>query len=326
MGGETANTAKIAENVSTEIFQHFRWNRVGISNKSWSCVIPSHKKINHPSDAVYCYEEAYDNQQTYVLCDFKSYAKGSITPSSLVTSLLSLNIALSCAKFSDEFKQLFIDESRSHNIVGLLFIYNNDNEFDRNFESMLDDVSHKIKVSESNRIFVMGPRDITYLDRIAQNMLLLRGAGKLPPKNNCSFFSLEIPQKKVILDPSQIPLSLEYATSDVQLLRYSNDPKSRAFDGLDVYLRFAGNSVEDFLYIFDMLRCSYIFHEKKTIRFFLPNACELAPINFQKAIKRYGYELNVDYFKDIENCISYESITRLNAFRFNEIIVGMKNE
>ena len=326
MGGETANTAKIAEKVSSEIFQHFRWTRVGIPNKSWSCVIPSHKKKNHPSDAVYCYEEVYVNQQTYVICDFKSYAKGSITSASLATALSSLNMALSCAKFSDEFKQLFIDESRSHNIVGLLFIYNNDNEFDRDFETMLDEASYKVKVSEGNRIFVMGPRDVTYLDRIAQNMLLLRGDEKLPPKNSCSFFSLEIPQKKVILDPSQIPLSLEYATSDVQLLRYSNDPQNKTFDGLDVYLRFAGNSVEDFMYTLDMLRCSYVFHERKKIRFFLPNACELAPINFQKAIKRYGYELDADYFKEIESSISYEAITRLNAFRFSDIIVGMENE
>lgn len=326
MGGETVNIAKIAEKVSAEIFQHFRWTRVGVENKNWDCVIPSHKKKHHPSDAVYCYEEAYTNKQTYVLCDFKSYKKGSITASSINSALTSLNLALSCAKLSDSFKQLFIDESRPHDIVGLLFIYNNDNEFDLDFDKMLDDASSKIKINEGNRIFVMGPRDVTYLDRIAQNILLLRGDEKLPHKAQCSFFSLEIPQKKVILDPSQVPLSLEYAASDIQLLRYSNAVDAKSFDGLDVYLRSNGNSVENFMYILDMLRCSYVFHERKTIRFFLPNACDLAPINLEKAISQYGYGLNASYFNEIKSNIFYEPITRLNAFRFSEIIVGMDNE
>ncbi|MCY0853228.1 hypothetical protein [Cupriavidus sp. D39] len=99
---ETTNIAKMAEKLSKELFAEFLWQKMGPTNINWPCEDQSsHKAITHPSDVVFYYEEPYTQARTYVNCDLKSYAKGSITASSIRSAIESLARALSCAEKSE---------------------------------------------------------------------------------------------------------------------------------------------------------------------------------------------------------------------------------
>jgi hypothetical protein len=87
---ETANIAKMAERLSNELFGDFYWERAGPMNKNWACAEPRHKAKTHPSDVVFFYENPYARSRTYVTCDLKSYAKGSITATTIHSAAASL--------------------------------------------------------------------------------------------------------------------------------------------------------------------------------------------------------------------------------------------
>jgi hypothetical protein len=85
---ETINIAKMAEKLSKELFAEFLWNRMEPANLNWPCEdIERHNTHTHPSDVVFYYDEPYSQARTYVNCDLKSYAKGSITVGSIRSAM-----------------------------------------------------------------------------------------------------------------------------------------------------------------------------------------------------------------------------------------------
>jgi hypothetical protein len=73
------------------------------TNINWPCENQEkHEVKTHPSDVVFWYDEPYSQSRTYVNCDLKSYAKGSITAGSVREAIESLAKTLSCAEVSQE--------------------------------------------------------------------------------------------------------------------------------------------------------------------------------------------------------------------------------
>ena len=80
------------------------------TNINWPCENQEkHEVKTHPSDVVFWYDEPYSQSRTYVNCDLKSYAKGSITAASVREAIESLAKTLSCAEVGQEFN----DNSRN---------------------------------------------------------------------------------------------------------------------------------------------------------------------------------------------------------------------
>jgi hypothetical protein len=76
---ETTNIAKMAEILSQDLFGDFLWQHTGPTNTNWPCEEQElHKAKTHPSDVVFYYDNPYRLSRTYVNCDLKSYARGSI--------------------------------------------------------------------------------------------------------------------------------------------------------------------------------------------------------------------------------------------------------
>ncbi len=159
---ETTNIAKMAEKLSKELFAEFLWNRSEPTNLNWPCEeIERHNTKTHPSDVVFYYDEPYRQARTYVNCDLKSYAKGSITAGSIRSAIESLARALSCAEKSNEFRTKFIHDHVTPEICGLLFVYNHDGEYDKEFNTLLWQVKNeKLYTPSRSKIVVLGPRDI----------------------------------------------------------------------------------------------------------------------------------------------------------------------
>jgi hypothetical protein len=137
---ETDNIAKLAEYVATSVFSRFLWQSTGARNQNWPCELSAHKRKTHPSDIVFFYDEPYTLSRTYVNCDLKSYASGTITAGNVLAALDSLALSLSCAEISSSWRDMYAHEGYSPAMVGMLFIYNHDGEYDSSFDHILAQV------------------------------------------------------------------------------------------------------------------------------------------------------------------------------------------
>ncbi|RYZ80706.1 MAG: hypothetical protein EOP04_25375, partial [Proteobacteria bacterium] len=165
---ETANIAKMAEKLSDEIFGEFLWTKVGPTNQNWPCEDPSrHKVKTHPSDVVFFYDEPYSVSRTYINCDLKSYAANSISPINVRGAVESLAKQIACAETSDEWRRLYVHENVTSEVAGLLFVYNHDGGYDKDFQAKLETVkSEKLDLPKGTKLVVMGPADIFWLDNV----------------------------------------------------------------------------------------------------------------------------------------------------------------
>ena len=135
---ETINITKMAEKLSKGIFGEFLWQRMEHTNLNWPCEDQEkHKVKTHPSDVVFWYDEPYSQSRMYVNYELKSYAKSTVTAGSIRKAIESLAKALSCAEKSQEFREKFVRSNVSVEICGLLFVYNHDGEYDKDFGKSL---------------------------------------------------------------------------------------------------------------------------------------------------------------------------------------------
>jgi hypothetical protein len=140
-----------------------------------------HKIASHPSDVVFYYDEPYSVNRTYVNTDLKSYKRGSITARAIGSAIQNLALTLECAELSDEWREKFVHDDKSYKIIGLLFIYNHDGDYDLGFDEIIAKVNHEnLNIPRNSRIFVLGPRDIRWLDNVRLDIISLRGLNRLP--------------------------------------------------------------------------------------------------------------------------------------------------
>jgi hypothetical protein len=189
---ETENISKIAELASSDIFNILGWKRTGVKNTNWLCVDQKkHARLKaktHPSDVVYNYFDPYIGQQVYINTDLKSYAKGTMAAADFSKALKNLGNSVECAKKSADWKQLFVDTPNNWTAYGLLFIYNHDNLFDKDFSDFFDKVTPgKVAIPKDCKVFVIGPDRISYLLAVSHDILNQRGRGLLPGVEGCSF-------------------------------------------------------------------------------------------------------------------------------------------
>ena len=112
---ETENLAKLAELVSKDLFSRFLWGNTGSKNQNWPCEREQHApRKTHPSDVVFYYDEPYSLRRTYVNCDLKSYATGSITSLAVTAALENLADSLSCLEISSAWRDMYIHEDTDH--------------------------------------------------------------------------------------------------------------------------------------------------------------------------------------------------------------------
>ena len=128
---ENADIQKMAELASAEIFSVFGWEQSPLMNQNWSCVEQEkhhrQKKVKtHPTDTVFKYVDPYSGTDLYIQTDLKSYAKGTLETADLVKAIRELGRATECANKSEDWKRLFVDQTRNNDVLGMLFIYNHD--------------------------------------------------------------------------------------------------------------------------------------------------------------------------------------------------------
>lgn len=206
---ETVNIARMAEFISQNIFTWLGWTQCNATNENWQCVNVVHGRKTHPADVVYSYPEPYKNAMTYIHCDLKSYAKTSISKSAIKEALSNINDALSCAKISQDWRNRYVSTDKNYYVKAMLFIYNHDEGFqdEATFMSLLHDATRQLKVDKGNVIYVFGPHRIMYFSSLINNLMRLRGEGKIPIENHkFGYYYPEQFNSKICHNPANLSL------------------------------------------------------------------------------------------------------------------------
>ena len=359
---ETSNISKIAEILANDLFARFLWHDTGGWNQNWSCVredhtvkkrrskVPSFSEgqqptaeeentqnsseatpedvqvqqvLTHPSDVVFYYDEPYSVSRTYINTDLKSYKKGSISYRGVAAAIENLAVTLECAELSDEWREKFVHESQPYRIIGLLFIYNHDGEYDLGFQEILAKVNHEnLKIPRNSRIFVLGPGDIRWLDNVRYDIVSLRGLGRLPiSEDKCSFFYPDLVRRKKV-QPSARAATLELLTGPWIILSYKTESADPA--GYIVYFRGRGKHTEEFLYPLDHLLHYQMVAVDRKINIRLFDADPNAPAYFKRAVDEYteNYEGDNSELATLLRSIEFDVIPQVRS-QFSEVKIGM---
>jgi hypothetical protein len=283
---ETANIARMAEKLSDDLFSEFFWVKTGPMNVDWRCEHPeAHGVKSHPTDVVFFYDEPYSGSRRYIQCDLKSYAKASISKPAMKSAILSLAKQLTCAEISEEWRKKYVAEHVSAEISGLLFVYNHDSEFDANFDYYLGDIkSEDLGLGPQSRLFVLGPDDINWLDRVATEIRQMRGKGDLPDRRETQFFHPQLIRKSNVQISKARAATLEMLTSPWFTLKF-DDLKARR-EGIVVFHR-RKTSVDGLVYLLDYLRHYQLLDVGLEVTIKTPQSDDDATNNLQKAVEKY---------------------------------------
>lgn len=319
---ETANISKMAECLAQSMFKELKWNQEAPLNTNFSCVNETHGKKTHPADIVYWYKDPYKGSRVYVLCDLKSYARGSITADTVKGGVTNLALSVECAKVSEEWRRRFITGADNTDLVGLLFVFNHDKGWDAEFSTFLGRMFDEYpRIPSGIKLYILGPQDIWYLNNIIYDMKTLRGDGELPAADACSFFYPDLSRSKVVLDDWGCAATLECLKAPWQIIKYRKDDSSIH---LLVYYRGTGDTVQEFIYLIDKLVHFQLIALCGSIRLRAPYVSQNAAATFALALKEYAAPLDGALpINEKLKKLRLESISQVTP-NFSEIEIGME--
>jgi hypothetical protein len=334
MSGENQNIAVMAELVSKEIFDVFGWRQVGPKNKNWACV--EHDKHDrkstkmHPSDVVFRYEDPWSGKDVYVTSDLKSYAMGTISQQPTIRALRNLSRGTECANKSEEFQTLYVDSTRQHHVIGMLFIYNHDGAYDEDFTAAIEAVNpSQADVAENDRVGVIGPKRVIYLNTIAKDILIAQGRkGDFGPDAQWAFHYPN-PQTIRFAKTTSSVANLETLLCPWLILRYAKPTIGVSRFGYFVYYDGRGNSVDEFQFLIDYLFKYQIATDNVNISIRMAFGCPEAPAFFQKAKDNYVTDywpianVSPEQVRQRMANIQLHTVTSLVP-RFSEVELGME--
>jgi hypothetical protein len=349
------------ELLAQKLFGRFIWFDTGGWNQNWKCVKDDHvskkrvkktpkassasadsdavesaattsetgeaaktvKILSHPSDVVFYYDEPYRLIRTYVNTDLKSYKKGSITSTAIASAIESLALTLECAELSEEWREKFVHDEKSYEIAGLLFIYNHDGEYDKDFDQVLAKVNHeKLKIPKDSKIFIFGPSHIRWLDNIRHDLSGLYSEHLLPHEDQWSFYYPDLVRKKKI-QASGRAATLEMLSDPYIILSYPSF-ESRP-PGYVVYYRGSGKRAEEFLYLLDHLTHYQMVKSSIDIRIRMLDADENAPAKFSRAIDEFieNFDGEDSDLAKLLRAIKFDIMPQVSS-QFSQTKIGMK--
>jgi hypothetical protein len=333
---ETGNIQQMAQILSEPIFTTFGWIQVGPTDVDWDCVeMEKHarkKAKTHPSDAVFKYYDPYRGIDIYLNTDLKSYKSNTLEKTDLAATLRQLARATECANKSQKWAELFANEQRNWQVSGLLFIFNNDGKYDKDFGSVLAEVQpNEVPVAEGQCVYVLGPKDICYLNTIAHDINASRGQKKLPDAEFCGFYYPDLEDAIAAKSRKHSAATIEQMLSPWQLLRYDKQIPAGTQSGYYFYYRGTGKSVDEFKYLLDYMFKYQLLGDLDQICIRMPFACSEAAAIFERAKIQYQEEFwsvgnaGPEVFGERLKRITCSSITPMEE-KFSSVEIGMKKK
>lgn len=323
MSGETQNRAEIARIVSNDIFAVFGWNREKPSDENWPCTQGHHGEdeySTHPTDLAFWYEDPYYDRRLYLNTDLKSYAADSISKTALSKALRSLAAATHCANISEHWSTLFASNDTTYSVAGLLFIFNHDGAYDKEFASLLEQVDYKtVGIEKRTKLYVLSPQRISYISTVAQDIRLFR-AEQLGANGRSAFFYPDLVRARPRSN-SMSAASIESLLGPWLVLKYSGAKAQ----GARVYYSGTGATSDEFVYLIDFLFRSGLLDEGSTVTIQMVFADEKALIHFSRAKEHYPRQFEPYSVHEVRRRVDQVSCELLSHQKlvFNPLNIGM---
>lgn len=309
---ETGNIEELAKLVSNEIFKWFKWKTCPLKDTDWKCVIDSHKKRTHPADVVFYYDDPYSGNVIYLNTDLKSYKKGSITSAAISKALGSLSISIECANVSEDWQSKYlVDDIGFDCVIGMLFLYNHDDEFDKDILGVIDGIDfEKINIPENVKILLLDPQKIRTLVNVVNDMKGLV-ADDLFPRSEYTFFYPDLVMAKRHGEEWSQPASIEALTSPWLIIKHRATGDIE--EGFVIYYHKSGGTVNEFVYLIDAMSHYQMLLSNKPIRVRFTNSEENAANNFNKAKIEYLKMWGADEAREAQ-------LNRIDARRISKVV------
>lgn len=328
---ETTNIAQIAEKISQNIFREFMWEQVGPMDFNWPCEKKeTHNLATHPTDAVFFYEDPYARARRYFQCDLKSYSKSSISKSAVSGAALSLAKQVACADVSDVWQDKYLVKGKTSEISGLLFVYNHDKEFDRDFKNLFSSISLKeTGISKKSKIYILGPDEINWLDRVSNTIKIMRGEEKIPKREHCSFHHPDLVRKANIQQNAARAATIEMLTGPYIAMKYAfpvGEARYKEQEGIVIFLRRI-STVSSMKYLVDYLRNIQVIKDPSlSITFRVNEDAGAATQKLQSAIAEYLSSENANNDSSLASRLKSITVDRVVEITtaFSELQIGME--
>ncbi|MCJ2038809.1 hypothetical protein MKK55_07545 [Methylobacterium sp. J-059] len=328
---ESVHVGEIAEKLSDELFREFFWQKEGPTNQDWPCEkSEEHGHATHPADVVFWYDEPYSQTRTYIHCDLKSFGKSSVKSTAVKKATLSLVKQIECAEISEEWQTKYTHGNVNINIVGLLFVYNHDTQYDGNFTKLMRGASADgISVTPGSRLFIFGPDDILWLDTVRSNIRLMRGddgTHSLPTQDRCRYYYPQLTMRKNIRPDIAKAATLEMLTSPWIILEY-DFPTPEYTKGYVLFYKRTATSIQEFIYVIDYLRHYQLLDSSIYVQIQVTSANTAASHLFSKAISAYisdtlGIDADEPLAKIIKR-IKLKTMTQV-VTQYSSVVLGME--
>lgn len=349
--GETVNIKEMADTLAEQIFDIFLWEKCLATDYRWMCVESNnHRKVKdsdkakqpptkvakkaakrkikqHPSDAVFTYEDPYRGFTTHINADLKSYSKSTMGTFDLEGTLVSLAQAVECAHKSETFSEAFGNGGDVHAVDGLLFVYNHDGEYDRDFDDRLQQLSGKsLSIRENHRLFVMGPERVVYIYSVARD--IEARVAKLVKKADYDHYKFYSPELRVtkIKGEKYGPAPIEALIGPWMFVTYFATRGEKL--STVVYYDGAGESQDEFKYLIDAILSMNLLEDGTPIEVALQTSNDKTPIHFAAALKAYAVDNHgrtddsLPRFQARLRRISYAGVAKVTPpFMENEIAI-----
>ncbi len=317
---ETNNIAEVAAKISKDIFKHFMWETHPKTDDNFDCCNDKHtgdggkKKISHPGDVVFSYQDPYLGKMVYLHTDLKSYKSDSINSTRLRGALRSLCMTIDCARSSQNWREKYsVDSSEAHEVRGLLFIHNHDHEYEKCFYEAIEKVDlQALPVAPGSQLHFLGPKDIQRLYNIANDIIRLKGEKELP--DAYSFYYPDLVMARRRAEVWEQPATIETLTSPYIIIRHKMTNTCEA--GFIIYYNAAAKSVEEFEYFLDSLSRYQMLEsgEKIRVRVTDNNAPDDLKTIFHTAKRKYVKAWGFDAAREaIINKIDIDRITNVTS-------------
>jgi len=336
MAGEVTNIAEVANKVAEDIFHWFKWEKIEVMDENFKChKVEQHKKTGkrkttekvshtHPVDVVFRYFDPYLNKSVLLNTDLKSYSVSSITTAKIKEALTSLAKTIDCARSSSEWSGKYILDNVSYEVRGLLFIYNYDEKYDKNFLDHFKSIdTDKLSIKDNQIVHFIEPSRIRYLSTVVSDMNKLYAMNEFP-REKYSFLYPDLYLHKAHGDPYEYPATIEMLCSPYMILKHGQfkviNEKTDVVEtvckdgGYVIYYNQDGSTEYEFIYLFDSLSRFQILSGNSTIKIRVAHhdPCKDIKSNYRKAINLYVSSWGYDDYKrkDLER-IELEVVTKV---------------
>ena len=173
----------------------------------------------------------------------------------------SLALQVECARSNKEWSTLFKCVMHNADLNGMLFLYNNDDEYDKDLLSNLGNTASKeFSIQSSSKLFIFSPKIIKFLMSCVENINERRTINsssstekvweKIPIREQCGFFYPDKQNKIADQEPDH-PATLEMITSGMLLFSYKHpDYEAKV---LNIFWDEVPSSIETFIYLFEFM-------------------------------------------------------------------------